>query len=102
MGDMARRPPGRYRMQGEPDYAEHPGVLLGEELEARGLTRAALARELDVRASLIGDIVRGKRSITPEVALGLEAALGTSARFWLNLQTSYDLIEARHRLERSA
>ena len=104
MADMrTKRPPGRYRLQGEHDYAEHPGVLLGEELEARALTRAALARELSVRASVVGEIVRGRRAITPDIAVGLEAALGASARFWLNLQTTYDLVESRRRrLDRSA
>lgn len=99
----AKLSPGRYKLQGEPDYAEHPGVLLGEELEARGMTRAALARETNLRPAVIAEIVRGKRPITPDFAVELEAALGASARFWLNLQTTYDLVESRRRrLERSA
>lgn len=51
---------------------------------------------------MVGEIVRGRRAITPDIAVGLEAALGASARFWLNLQTTYDLVESRRRLERSA
>lgn len=100
---QANIPPGRYILRGEPDYAEHPGVLLGEELAARGTTRTALARELNLRPSVIAEIVRGKRAITPDIAVALETVLGTSARFWLNLQTTYDLVESRRRrLERTA
>ncbi len=103
MTDVNKRPPGPYRLRGEPDYAEHPGVLLGEELEARALTRSALARQVNVSSAVIGSIIRGKRPITPDIAIGLERAFGASARFWLDLQTAYDLIEARRRrLERSA
>ena len=70
----------------------HPGEILKEEyLEPLGLTAAALARALHVCAPTVNDIVLRRRSISADVALRLAAALETSAQFWLNLQTAYDL-----------
>ena len=70
----------------------HPGEVLKEEyLEPLGLTAAALARALHVSAPTVNDIVLKRRSISADVALRLAAALETSAQFWLNLQTAYDL-----------
>ncbi len=81
----------------EPDYAAHPGKLLGEEIEARELTQKALAEALGCAPRLVGEIVRGRRPITAEIALDLERVLGASARMWLGLQTTYDLVQARQR-----
>ena len=81
----------------EPDYVAHPGTLLGEELEAREMTQKALAEALGRAPRLVGDIVRGRRPITADVALDLERVLGPSARMWLGLQTTYDLVQARQR-----
>ncbi len=70
----------------------HPGEILKEEyLEPLGLTTAALARALHVSAPTVNDIVLMRRSISADVALRLAAAFETSAQFWLNLQTAYDL-----------
>ena len=70
----------------------HPGEILREEfLVPLGLTAHALAMELKVPAPRINDIVRERRAITPDTALRLARYLGTTAQFWLNLQTSYDL-----------
>lgn len=70
----------------------HPGEILKEEyLEPLGLTAAALARALHVSAPTVNDIVLMRRSISADVALRLAAAFETSAQFWLNLQTAYDL-----------
>jgi antitoxin HigA-1 len=70
----------------------HPGEILKEEyLEPLGLSAAALARALHVSAPTVNDIVLKRRSISADVALRLAAALETSAQFWLNLQTAYDL-----------
>jgi antitoxin HigA-1 len=73
----------------------HPGRTLAAELKARGLSARALALELRVPASRISDIVRGRQSITVDTALRLGFCLGTGARFWMNLQTHYDLARAR-------
>ncbi len=82
------------------DTASHPGIFLSEELEARGLTVREVARQLHRPAGTLSAVIGGRRSVTPETALDLEKALGVSARFWLNLQTTYDLTLAR--LKRAA
>ncbi len=70
----------------------HPGEILREEfLVPLGMSAHALALELKVPAPRINDIVRERRSITPDTALRLARYFGTTAQFWLNLQTSYDL-----------
>ena len=70
----------------------HPGEILREEfLVPLGLNAHALAMALKVPAPRINDIVRERRAITPDTALRLARYLGTTAQFWLNLQTSYDL-----------
>jgi addiction module HigA family antidote len=76
----------------------HPGETLADELAARGLTANALALKLRVPANRITDIVRGKRAITAETALRLGRYLGTGARFWVDLQASYDLAVAERDL----
>lgn len=70
----------------------HPGEILKEEyLDPLGLTAAALARALRVSAPTVNEIVLMRRGISADVALRLAIALDTSAQFWLNLQTAYDL-----------
>ncbi len=73
----------------------HPGRILKRELTARGLSANRLALGLRVPSGRITDILNGKRSITPETALRLARAFGTSADFWMNLQTRYDLAIAK-------
>ncbi len=68
-----------------------PGETIKEELEARGWTQADLADILGRPPRLVSEIIAGKRSITPETARGLGAAFGTSAQFWMNLASSYQL-----------
>lgn len=74
----------------------HPGVTLKEELEARGISPAAAALKLRVPPQRLHEIVRGERAITPDTALRLSRFFGTSAEFWLTLQTNYDLALARN------
>ena len=70
----------------------HPGEVLREEfLVPLGMSAHALAMELKVPAPRINDIVRERRSVTPDTALRLARYFGTTPQFWLNLQTSYDL-----------
>jgi antitoxin HigA-1 len=78
--------------------ALHPGRLLAEEIEARGLTAHALAIKLRVPANRISEIVAGRRSITPETSLRLQRHFGISADFWLRIQMDYDLQQAEKRL----
>ena len=70
----------------------HPGeILLEEFLNPMGITQYRLARTIAVPARRINEIVHGKRAISPDTALRLSRALGTSDRFWMNLQSRYDL-----------
>ena len=72
----------------------HPGLILKQELAARGLSAAAFARKLRVPTRRIREIVAQKRAITPETALRIGAALGTGARLWLAMQQAHDLYKA--------
>ena len=70
----------------------HPGeILLEEFLVPLGISQYRLAHGIGVPPRRINEIVHGKRSITPDTALRMSRALGTSDRFWMNLQTRYDL-----------
>ena len=70
----------------------HPGeILLEEFLNPLGISQYRLAAAIEVPARRINEIVHGKRSISTDTALRLSRALGTSDRFWLNLQIRYDL-----------
>jgi addiction module HigA family antidote len=81
---------------GAPDLeAEPPGAILRDWMEDFGLSANALARALRVPPNRITGILRGERSITAETALRLGRYFGTSARFWLNLQSAFDLQRAQ-------
>jgi addiction module HigA family antidote len=70
----------------------HPGEILQEEfLKPLGLTAYAAAKAMRVPRTRIERLVRGATAVTPETALRLERAFGSSARFWMTLQTRYDL-----------
>jgi len=71
--------------------AIHPGEHLAEQLEALGMSAAALARQLKVPTNRITHILNGQRAITGDTALRLGHFFGTSAEFWLNLQKIYEL-----------
>lgn len=73
----------------------HPGEILREEyLVPLGMSANALAMELRVPAPRINDIVRERRAVTPDTALRLSRYFGTTAQFWLNLQSAHDLKRA--------
>ena len=70
----------------------HPGEVLREEfLAPLGLSAHALSLALRIPAPRVNDIVRERRSVTPDTALRLARHFGTTAQFWMNLQASYDL-----------
>ena len=69
----------------------HPGRILKRELSARGLSANKLALALRVPSGRITQILNGKRGVSAETALRLARYFGTSARFWINLQSRYDL-----------
>ena len=81
--------------------AIHPGEHLVEELKALEMSAAELARRLDVPTNRITQILNGTRAITGDTALRLAHFFGTSAEFWLNLQSLYDLRLAQQKAGKS-
>ncbi len=78
-----------------PDVAIPPGEYLAEEIEARGLSQKELARRMGRPLNAINEIINGKKAITAETALQLEEVMPEiPARFWLNLETDYQLTRA--------
>lgn len=75
----------------------HPGELLLEEfLRPLGMTQVDFAKAIDVPLQRVNEVIKGKRGVTPDTALRLEAALGASAQFWLNAQIAWDLWHQLH------
>jgi antitoxin HigA-1 len=81
--------------------AIHPGEHLTEELKELGMSAAELARKLDVPTNRITGILNGQRAITGDTALRLAHFFGTSAEFWLNLQSLYELRIAQKKIGKS-
>ena len=73
----------------------HPGEILGDELEETGLSAKRLADTIRVPPNRLYQIVSGKRNMTADTALRLSRYFGTSADFWMNLQSAYELDLAR-------
>lgn len=76
--------------------AVHPGTILKEELAELGISPTEFARQIDVPANRVSQIIAGKRSITGDTALRLGHWFGTDPQFWLNLQAQFDLAVADH------
>jgi addiction module HigA family antidote len=72
----------------------HPGQVLREDLDDAGVSMNRLARDIRVPMNRVSAIVNGKRAITADTALRLARYFGTSAQYWLNLQSAYDLRDA--------
>ena len=68
----------------------HPGIVLDEEISFRRIAKKDVAEQIGISASMLSEIIGGKRNITPRVAIKLEEALGINALFFLNMQTRYD------------
>jgi antitoxin HigA-1 len=81
--------------------AIHPGEHLAEELKELGMSAAELARNLDVPTNRVTGILNGQRAITGDTALRLAHFFGTSAEFWLNLQSLYELRLAQKKVGKS-
>ena len=75
----------------------HPGHLIKDELDELGISIAAAAAGLGVTRQQLYRVVRGENAISPDMALRLEKAIGSTADFWLRLQMNYDLAQARLR-----
>ena len=80
----------------------HPGEHLAEILDDLGISPRRLADAMGTPPALVGEIVRGRASISPETAIKIGAALDMSAEFWLNLQRVHDLDAARASVDAGA
>ncbi len=69
----------------------HPGEMIKDEIMARGLTQKELAQQMGVSYTVFNEILNGKRPVTTEYALLLEAALGTDANIWIGMQAEYNM-----------
>lgn len=79
----------------EPFEPTHPGDLLKDEIECRGISQRQLAAEMGVSYTVLNDIVNGKRAVNPKFALLCEAALGVPAHVLMGLQTDYDMLTVK-------
>lgn len=73
----------------------HPGEMIKDEIIARGITQKELAKQMGVSYTVFNEILNGKRPVTTEYALLLEAALGTNASIWIGLQADYNMQKAK-------
>ena len=76
----------------------HPGEILADELKELGVTATELSRQIKVPTNRVTQIIHGMRGITGDTALRLGHWFGTSAQFWLNLQTAYDIRLAEEKI----
>ena len=79
------------------DMAISPGEVLQEEIEARGMSQKELAARLGRPPQVINEIIRAKKAITPDTAIGLGKVLGIDPQYWINLETDYRMTLARDR-----
>jgi addiction module HigA family antidote len=79
----------------QPKNPFHPGeILLEEFLEPAGITQTKFATKIGWTKTRLNELIKGRRGVTAGAALDLAHALGTSAKFWMNLQATYDLDRA--------
>ena len=72
------------------EWLIHPGEIISDILEKRNLTQKELAQRAGVSEIFLSEVIRGKKDISKELAIGLECALEIPRSFWLNLQANYD------------
>ncbi len=75
----------------------HPGELIGDNLEELGISITDAARGLGITRQQLHNLIAGRSGITPEMAVKLEQALGSTADTWLRMQMNYDLAQVRKR-----
>ena len=73
----------------------HPGEMIKDEIIARGITQKELAKQMGVSYTVFNEILNGKRPVTTEYALLMEAALGINASIWIGLQADYNMQKAK-------
>jgi antitoxin HigA-1 len=91
-----------YNIKGETVWSRvpvHPGEILKEEIEARGVKKNFVARKMGITPGNLSDLLAGRRNVTAEMALKIEGATGINAEFWLRAQNRHDLTVVRNRHE---
>ena len=86
----------------QPSTPIHPGEILKDELEARNISQRKFASVIGVSYSVLNEVINGKRPVTTEYALKIEAATGIPAYIWVNMQTAYNMQAARRDSKLSA
>lgn len=76
----------------------HPGVMIASNLKALKITPYAAAPELGITKQALGNVIAGKSAVSPEMALRLAQYFDSTPEFWLNLQRSVDLWDARQKI----
>lgn len=79
-----------------PSEPVHPGLLLKEEIEYRGISQKQLAQQMGLSYTVLNEILNGKRPISTDYALYIEAALGIDAQLWIQMQADYNLQVAKN------
>jgi addiction module HigA family antidote len=79
----------------QPFQPTHPGEVLKDELEYRGISQRGLAREMGISYSALNEVLNSKRALNPELAMMMEAALGVDATPLLAMQNEYDMLMAK-------
>jgi addiction module HigA family antidote len=85
-----------------PTHFFHPGLVLAEEIEYRGMSRRELADVMGVAPTALSEIITGKRNITTSLAIKIEEALGINALFFLNMQVRYEYYTLKERIGKRA
>jgi antitoxin HigA-1 len=75
----------------------HPGEMIGDSIEEMGVSIVAAAKALGVTRQQLHNLIAGRSAISPEMAIRLEKALGSTADTWLRMQANYDLAQIRNR-----
>ncbi|MDR2087041.1 MAG: HigA family addiction module antidote protein [Dysgonamonadaceae bacterium] len=79
----------------EPAYPTHPGEVLKDEIEYRGISQKKFAVQIGVQYTALNEILNGKRPVNVQFAMLVEAALGIDAELWVKMQTRYNMLMAK-------
>jgi addiction module HigA family antidote len=85
-----------------PSHIFHPGIVLNEEIEYRGLTKKKVAENMNISPTVLSEIIAGKRTITTAMAIKIEKALNINALFFLNMQVRYEYYSIKRELLKKA
>ncbi len=81
------------------EHPLHPGYLIEMEIEARDLKKQDVALALGIKPHHLSELISEKRNVSAMLAIKLESVFGVDANYWLRVQSSYDLIKARKKLQ---